>query len=137
MKKAISKLVWVAVLALVFPAAGWAEGLSGVKVVDQITGQTVEGATAVLDGKVLAADDQGLFPISKGGGKLGVKAPGYNRVEQALADPLPEGLIEVQLAPFTPKALYLSFYGVGSKVLRDPALKMIEETELNALVIDV
>jgi hypothetical protein len=137
MGKAIRKLVWVAVLALIFPAAGWAEGVSGVKVVDQNTGQAVEGATVVLDGKPLAADDQGLFPISNGGGKLGVKAPGYNRVEQALADPLPEGPIEVQLAPFTPKALYLSFYGVGSKVLRDPALKMIEETELNALVIDV
>ena len=137
MGKAIRKLVWVAVLALVFPGAGWTEGLSGVKVVDQITGQAVEGATAVLDGKILTADDQGLFPISTGGGKLCVKAPGYNRVEQALADPLPEGLIEVQLAPFTPKALYLSFYGVGSKVLRDPALKLINDTELNALVIDV
>jgi hypothetical protein len=122
---------------MVFPAAGWTEGLSGVKVVDQITGQAVEGATAVLDGKILAADEQGLFAISEGGGKLGVKAPGYNRVEQALADPLPEGFIQVQLAPFTPKALYLSFYGVGSKVLRDPALKLINDTELNALVVDV
>ena len=137
MGKAIRKLVWVAVLALVFPGAGWTEGLSGVKVVDQITGQAVEGAAAVLDGKILTADDQGLFPISTGGGKLSVKAPGYNRVEQALADPLPEGIIEVQLAPLTPKALYLSFYGVGSKVLRDPALKLINDTELNALVIDV
>jgi hypothetical protein len=137
MGKAIRKLVWVAVLALVFPGAGWTEGLSGVKVVDQITGQAVEGAAAVLDGKILTADDQGLFPISTGGGKLRVKAPGYNRVEQALADPLPEGIIEVQLAPLTPKALYLSFYGVGSKVLRDPALKLINDTELNALVIDV
>jgi hypothetical protein len=122
---------------LIFPAAGWTQALSGVKVIDQLTGQAVEEATVVLDGKILAADGQGLFPIPKDGGKLGVKAPGYNRVEQALADPLPEGLIEVQLAPLTPKALYLSFYGVGSKVLRNPALKMIEETELNALVIDV
>ncbi len=137
MEKAIRKLVWVAVLALVFPGAGWTEGLSGVKVVDQITRQAVEGATAVLDGKVLTADGQGLFPVSKGGGKLGVKAPGYNRVEQTLAGPLPEGPIEVQLAPLTPKALYLSFYGVGSKALRDPALKLISDTELNALVIDV
>ena len=137
MGKAIRKLVWVAVLALVFPGAGWTEGLSGMKVVDQITGRAVEGAAAVLDGKILTADDQGLFPISTGGGKLRVKAPGYNRVEQALADPLPEGVIEVQLAPLTPKALYLSFYGVGSKVLRDPALKLINDTELNALVIDV
>jgi hypothetical protein len=137
MRRAISQLIWVAVLALAFPAIGQAEAPSGVRVVDRITGQPVEGATAVLDGKVLAADDQGQFSVSKGGGKLGVKAPGYNRVEQALTEPLPEGTTEVRLEPLTPKALYLSFYGVGSKVLRDPALKMIEETELNALVIDV
>ncbi|MCU0605377.1 MAG: hypothetical protein MUC33_22265 [Desulfobacterales bacterium] len=137
MRRAISGLVWVAVLALVFPALGRADALSGVRVVDQSTGQAVEGATVVLDGKILAADDQGNFSVSKGGGKLGVKAPGYNRVEQTLTDPLPQGLSEVRLAPMTPKALYLSFYGVGSKALRDPALKMLEETELNALVIDV
>jgi hypothetical protein len=137
MGKTIRILVAVAVLGLIFPTVGWSLGLSGVKVIDQATGKAVEGATVVLDGKALAADDQGLFPVSKGGGKLGVKAPGYNRVEQVLADPLPEGPIEVQLAPFTPKALYLSFYGVGSKVLRTPAVKLIEETELNALVIDV
>ncbi|MCU0593563.1 MAG: putative glycoside hydrolase [Desulfobacterales bacterium] len=107
--------------------------------VDSITGQAVKDATLVLDGKTLAADDQGVFSFStsKGGGKLGVKAPGYQRVEQTLTDELPEGLMEIRLAPFSPRALYLSFYGVGSKALRDPALKMIEETELNALVIDV
>ena len=54
-----------------------------------------------------------------------------------LPDPLPAGPLEVKLSPFTPKALYLSFYGVGSKALRGPAMKLIEETELNALVIDV
>jgi len=139
MGKAIRKLVWVAVLTCIFPTAGFSEGLPAVRVIDQNTGQAVEGATVVLDGKTLVADDQGLFSVSipKGGSKLGVKAPGYSRVEQALTDPLPEGLIEVRLAPMTPKALYLSFYGVGSKALRDPALKLIEETELNALVIDV
>jgi hypothetical protein len=124
-------------LTLAFPALGRADALSGVRVVDQSTGQAVEGATVVLDGKILAADDQGNFPVSKGGVKLGVKAPGYNRVEQTLTDPVPQGFSEVRLAPMTPKALYLSFYGVGSKALRDPALKMLEETELNALVIDV
>ena len=84
MGKAIRSLVWVAVLALVFPGAGWGEGLSGVKVVDQSTGQAVAGATVVLDGSILAADEEGLFPITKGGGRLRVKAPGYHRVEQAL-----------------------------------------------------
>jgi hypothetical protein len=137
MRKAISGLVWIAVLTLVFPALGQSQVPSGVRVVDQLTGKAIEGATAVLDGKALAADEQGNFPLARGGGKLGVKAPGYNRVEKTLAELLPEGLTEVRLTPINPKALYLSFYGVGSKALRDPALKMIEETELNALVIDV
>jgi len=47
---------------------GWTEGLSGVKVVDQNTGQAVEDATVVLDGKILAADGQGLFPSQKAAG---------------------------------------------------------------------
>jgi hypothetical protein len=41
------------------------------------------------------------------------------------------------LQPFTPKALYLTFYGIGDRSLRESALKLINETELNALVIDV
>jgi len=136
MGKSIRNLVRVAMLILIFPSAGFSEGHSAARVVDQITGQGIEGATVVLDGKVLSADDQGLFRLSNGGGRLGVKAPGYHRSEQALTDPLPEGVLEVKLPPLSPKALYLSFYGVGSKALRDPALKLIEETELNSLVID-
>jgi hypothetical protein len=139
MGKTISKVFLVALWALIFPAIGWSDSFRGVRVVDQNTGQAIEDVAVVLDGKSLAADDRGVFSFSTstGGGKLGVKAPGYNRVEQTLADPLPEGLVEIRLAPFSPRALYLSFYGVGSKALRDPALKMIGETELNALVIDV
>jgi len=49
---------------------------------------------------------------------------------------LPEGLVEVRLAPLTPKALYLSF---TESVRRPPGLrlKLINDTELNALVVDV
>jgi hypothetical protein len=39
--------------------------------------------------------------------------------------------------PFVPKAVYLSVYGIGSRPLRSAALQLIDETELNALVIDV
>jgi hypothetical protein len=41
------------------------------------------------------------------------------------------------LIPFTPKAVYLSFYGIGDRRLRESALGLLRETELNALVIDV
>jgi len=39
--------------------------------------------------------------------------------------------------PFAPKALYLSFYGIGNRTLCESALDLIEVTDLNALVIDV
>src|SRR5690606_9548216 len=43
----------------------------------------------------------------------------------------------IELTPFTPKALYLSVYGIGSGVLRPAALGVIENHSPNALVIDV
>jgi hypothetical protein len=133
--------VWVWVAAVVI-AWGWAVGAHAadgitVNVLDRHTGQPVPEAVAVLDGKPLSASAPGVFTLPETGGKLGVRAPGYTRFEQVLSEPMPEGAVDIRLEPFSPKALYLSFYGVGSKALRDPALRMIEETELNALVIDV
>jgi hypothetical protein len=96
--------------------------------------------------------------------KVGVRARGYQRKEESIPLPqesrpplyTPEGMIlslqevflgepeefsrvpqEVKLKTFSPKALYLSFYGIGDRRIRESALRLIEETELNALVIDV
>ena len=137
MRKTIRKLFWAAALVFIFPVAGLSDGGHLLTVVDHHTGQAIAGAVVTLDGENLNPDPQGLFPLTKAGGTVKARAHGYNRAEQALPDPLPAGPLEVKLSPFTPKALYLSFYGVGSKALRGPAMKMIEETELNALVIDV
>ena len=137
MRKTIRKLFWAAALVFIFPVAGLADDGHLLKVVDHHTGQAIAGAVVTLDGEMLNPDPQGLFPLTKAGGTVKARAHGYQRAEQALPDPLPAGPLEVKLSPFTPKALYLSFYGVGSKALRGPAMKLIEETELNALVIDV
>ena len=48
-----------------------------------------------------------------------------------------QGDARLRLTPFQPKALYLSFYGVGSQTIRDAALKLIHDAKLNAVVIDV
>lgn len=40
-------------------------------------------------------------------------------------------------AQFSPKALYLSSFGLGSRAVREPVLRLLRETELNALAIDV
>jgi len=137
MRKPIRKLFWAAALVFIFPVAGLADGGHLLTVVDHHTGQAIAGAVVTLDGENLNPDPQGLFPLTKAEGTVKARAHGYRRAEQALPDPLPAGPLEVKLSPFTPKALYLSFYGVGSKALRGPAMKLIEETELNALVIDV
>ena len=44
---------------------------------------------------------------------------------------------EIQPKPFVPKALYLSSFGLGARSLREPVVRLLQETELNALVIDV
>jgi hypothetical protein len=137
MRKTIRKLFWAAALVFIFPVAGLSDSGHLLTVVDHHTGQAIAGAVVTLDGENLNPDPQGLFPLTKAGGTVKARAHGYQRAEQALPDPLPAGPLEVKLSPFTPKALYLSFYGVGSKALRGPAMKLIEETELNALVIDV
>jgi hypothetical protein len=137
MQKTIRKLFWAAALVFLFPVVGLSDGGHLLKVVDHHTGQAIAGAVVTLDGENLNPDPQGLFPLTKAEGTVKARAHGYRRNEQALPDPLPAGPLEVKLSPFTPKALYLSFYGVGSKALRGPAMKLIEETELNALVIDV
>jgi len=130
------------VLLLVFalcllPTAGPAADYPGLRVVDYHSGRPVSGAKVTLNHEVLLADAQNLFPLAKPGGKVRVRAHGYQRIEQALPDLLPPGPQTIRLLSLNPKALYLSFYGAGEKALREPALKLIEESELNSLVIDV
>ena len=122
---------------LFFPASGPAADYPGLKVVDHQTGQPILNARVTLNNEVLLADSQNLFPLTKAGGMVRVRAHGYQRLEQVLPASFPASPYTLRLVPKNPKALYLSFYGIGEKALRDPALKLIEETELNALVIDV
>ncbi len=102
------------------------------KVVDSITKKPIEGALVTSGGEVERTDAKGVFFKKTANTRIAVRAPGYLRAERTLvvSD-------EINLVPFTPKALYLSIYGIGFKVLREPALNMIRETELNALVIDI
>ncbi len=130
-------LICLVILLTMVPGAGEAGPTPAVRVVDHHTGKAIPEAFVTLDGEVLAADGQGLFPLPRGGGLVKARAHGYQRAELPLTEAAGEGPVEIRLGAVTPRGLYLSFYGVGSKVLRGPALKLIEETELNALVIDV
>ena len=133
------------------------------KVIDGLTQTPIEGAFVTSGNEVVRTDPNGMGSISVEGNRVGVRALGYSRAEMIIPPPpetepvsLAKGVYlflqeeltgrtekairepkEISLVPFTPKGLYLSFYGVEDRSLRESALKLIQETELNALVIDV
>lgn len=124
---------WRALLLALCAAAWRAWAVEGV-VVDADSGRPVPFATVVVDAQVGHADGRGRFDAGVSGTSLQARAPGYarHRGQTGAAEP-----VVVALRPVRPKALYLSAYGIGSALLRGDALKLIGETELNALVIDV
>ena len=116
---------------------GHAAGFSTGKVVDLFTKRPVEGALVLLNNDIERTNEDGIFHVKTTGDKVGIRAHGYARTKQVITLPLSTSPQEVKLVPFNPKALYLSFYGIGDRALRESALRLIEETELNAVVIDV
>ncbi|NWF91741.1 MAG: putative glycoside hydrolase [Syntrophaceae bacterium] len=109
------------------------------KVVDFFTKRPLKGAIIVSSSGqyIEQTDDNGIFCVKENGTRVAARAYGYLRTYQKLFPPLTPVPPEVKLFPFRPKALYLSFYGIGERSLRESALRLIEETELNALVVDV
>lgn len=80
------------------------------KVADLYTNRPVEGALVTLGDDVAQTDENGMFRMNTKGDRVAVRAHGYLRAEQILTGPQ-----EIKLVPFTPKALYLSFYGIGHR----------------------
>jgi hypothetical protein len=104
-------------------------------VLDAATGEPIAGAFVTLDSSVARTDSTGAFKLTGRGEAVRLRAPGYLR-RQVPAGNLSDGAT-LRLEPFSPRALYLSFFGVGTPMLRDAALELVDATELNALVIDV
>ena len=128
--------------AIPVSAPAYTIGYTTGKVVDFFTEKPIKGAFVTMNHDVAETDANGMFTVKTSSDRVLVRAYGYLRAEQNVSMPLITSLpitspVLVKLVPFTPKALYLSFYGIGSSALREPALRLIENTELNALVIDV
>jgi len=124
------------VSALIFLFVGVDELPRRGRVYDAVTLRPIEGAFVTLGDAVARTETNGGFRMRGSGTRIGARAFGYQRTWIDLTQPQ-DGLNDVALRTFTPKALYLSFYGVGDFALRESALRLIESTELNAVVIDV
>ena len=106
------------------------------KLINSQTLRPVSHAVVYHNGRVWGVDSGGRFEISAYRPKepVLIKASGYKRVSIFNMDQ-PEAT--VSLIPFQARGLYLTHYGVGSKILRDGVLSIIREGKLNAIVIDV
>src|SRR5687768_8522769 len=111
-------------------------GLYRGRVVDAVTKQPIAGAFVTLKDIAVRADANGGFHIDAAGEQIGVRAYGYSR-RWIDNNQLKQVGDDIELQPFRPKGLYLSFFGIGDRSLRQSALDLIDQTELNALVIDV
>jgi len=106
------------------------------KIVDAASGSAIANATVIL-GKALAKSDMaGRFHFDGSAPELEARAPGY-RATSVKVSSLSTSGGTVRLTPFEPKALYLTVYGIGSRPLREAALKLIHDGDANALVIDI
>lgn len=104
-------------------------------VVDAETNAPIAGATVLVGGDAAQSNGVGYFAIASQGDRVMVRSPGYRAATVSLADLT--GPLELRLEPFRPRALYLSFYGIGYAPMRDAALRLIAESNLNAVVVDV
>lgn len=134
------KSIWFYVLFHIvsfLPAAASASGYAGGRVMDFQTHRPLEGAIVTGNNEVVRTCGNGMFVLKNAAGKIGIRAYGHARAEVVLpAAPVKES-VNVYLRAFTPKALYLTYYGIGSRLLRESALNLAKETEINSLVIDV
>ena len=129
-----SKNICASLLAVLLLLPGSAAAYSGA-IVDALTSKSIPGAFVTLGDSVVRTTQDGHFRVSGEGAMLGLRAYGYRRREIPVAELKKDETLPLE--PFRPKALYLSFYGVGSMRLRESALDLIGKTGLNAVVIDV
>lgn len=130
------KRAWRTLLAALIAAhfTASAAALSGV-VIDAHTRTPIAGAIVTIADRVTRADAQGRFSSEASGIEtVKVRAPGYGRIEAAATGTTP---LTISLPPFRARAVYLSAYGVTNPSLRDAAVKLVGETTVNALVIDM
>jgi hypothetical protein len=105
-------------------------------VIDGSTKRPLEDAIVTLGDVVVRTDHDGRFQIGGHGDTIGLRAYGHQRESISIGQ-LKDHSGPIALTPMMPKALYLSFYGIGSTKLREAALGLVDKTELNAVVIDV
>lgn len=124
-------LTLIVILLFFFAASAQARQVYG-SVSDAITGELLAGVELRSIDSQVYSDAAGRFEMTTTASRLIVRIPGYRPLEVSV-----EPALQISLQPFTPKALYLSFWGADLRSKRQQIRDLIDTTQLNALVIDI
>jgi len=105
-------------------------------IIDATTGAAIADATVTLGGASVKSAGDGRFHLDGSATDVQARAAGYRATGVPVAT-LASANGAIRLTRLEPTALYLTVYGIGSKSLRDGALKLIRDGHANALVIDL
>ncbi|MDA3903533.1 MAG: GTP-binding protein [Desulfuromusa sp.] len=126
---------WILIVILLFCLPGYAvaelETIFGT-VRDAQSGALLNGVELRTADDTVFSDANGCFQLESNAAEIVVRLPGY------LAKKIPADFpLHLRMQPFTPKALYLSYWAADSRDRRDQLQQLITETGMNALVIDL
>lgn len=129
----LCRLIFCAACLLLFPLLGWTEEQPPTgSVCDAETGRLLSGVKLWSESTQVSSDAAGRFELSRLAGPIIVKYPGYRPLQLSRAEAQ-----QIKLQPFSPKALYLSFWAADSQFKRSEFQQLIDRTDINALVIDL
>jgi len=101
------------------------------KIFDCETKKSIDNTVVLKNSSEIFKDEFGFYNVTKNS-NIKIKSIGYKQLELNIKQDE-----TICLQPFSPKALYLSYYGIGHKPFLLEAIDLIEKTELNSLVIDI
>ena len=130
----MSKLAGRCVIAgLLACLTSFAHALDG-RVLNAKTHAGIAGATVTYGTAVATTDASGQYQVAGSGGTVFARAIGFKAASMPASG---NRTTDIELTPFQPHALYLSVYGIGSKVLLGSALQIARTGSINAFVVDV
>ena len=106
------------------------------RVLDSDTGVPLRGTSIWAGTAELLSDAEGRFSLKTTPGQpavVFVKKPGYERKSLTLGS----AEATIRLRPQVVRAVYLTYYGIADRRIRERVLDLVGRTELNAVVIDV
>jgi hypothetical protein len=106
------------------------------RVTDAVTGKPVSGARIAIGDLVLNTDSGGGYQLQHrpANGHAIVLAPGYRRADLDVSH---RGALDVQLQPNAVRGVYMTYFAIGGDEYRQAMYRMLDSTEVNAVVIDI